>query len=240
MDDGSTDGTSQWAQALQDPRIHYHHLPHSGVSHARNQGIQRAQGEWIAFLDSDDLWLPQKLEKQIQTKCMVVHTEEIWMRNGQRVNPKKKHQKRGGRLFIHCIPLCCISPSSVLIHKEVFHKVGLFKEHYPVCEDYDLWLRITALYHVDFIEEPLVIKHGGHSDQLSRKFHSMDYWRVLSLKEHLRSPLLNWNERKALVTTLLKKCDILLKGYIKHQNMQNYDEIFRIQNEAKAFLKNLE
>ena len=139
----------------------------AGVSSARNVGIKRASGDWIAFLDSDDEWLPEKLETQMNAlyknpEIKICHTNEIWIRNGTRVNPKKKHEKFGGWIFQKCLPLCCISPSSVIIHKSIFKEIGLFDDSLPACEDYDLWLRITARNPVLYIKDSLLRKYGGH------------------------------------------------------------------------------
>ncbi len=100
----------------------------------------------------------------------VCHTDEIWIRNGRRVNARKKHGKKGGWIFQHCLPLCAMSPSSIMIHRDVFTALGGFDERLPACEDYDLWLRITARYPVLFTRQPLIEKYGGHDDQLSRKY----------------------------------------------------------------------
>ncbi len=203
-----------------------------GVSAARNTGIHSSDSELVAFLDSDDEWLPQKLELQVKylaqnQNCNIVHSNELWIRNGQPVGQGVKHQKMGGRIFSQCTELCLIAPSSVLVRRSLLNKVGLFDESFPVCEDFDLWLRITAIEDIGFISEPLVIKHGGHKDQLSMQFHSMDLWRVRALAKHLKNSELEANEKLALGTSLKNKCEILLKGFKKHQNFENVDEVER-------------
>lgn len=201
-----------------------------GVSAARNTGIVSSDSELVAFLDSDDEWLPQKLELQIKhlsenPNCNIVHTNELWVRNSQPVNQGNKHQKMGGRIFSQCTELCLIAPSSALVRRSLLNQVGLFDESFPVCEDFDLWLRITATEDIGFISEPLVIKYGGHTDQLSMQFHSMDLWRVRALAKHLKNSMLTANEKSALHTSLKKKCEILLKGFQKHQNFENVPEV---------------
>jgi glycosyltransferase involved in cell wall biosynthesis len=201
-----------------------------GVSAARNTGIVSSDCELVAFLDSDDEWLPQKLELQMKylsqnPNCNIVHTNELWIRNGQPVNQGPKHQKMGGRIFSQCTELCLIAPSSVLVRRSLLNQVGLFDENFPVCEDFDLWLRITATEDIGFVSEPLVIKHGGHTDQLSMQFHSMDIWRARALAKHLKNLNLLENEKSALHTSLKKKCEILLKGFQKHQNFENVPEV---------------
>lgn len=203
-----------------------------GVSAARNTGIQSSDSDLLAFLDSDDEWLPHKLELQMQylaqnQNCSIVHSNELWIRNGLPVNQGLKHQKMGGRIFSQCTELCLIAPSSVLVRRSLLNQVGLFDESFPVCEDFDFWLRITATEDIGFISEPLVIKHGGHQDQLSMQFHSMDLWRVRALAKHLNNSKLSESENLALRTSLKKKCEILLKGFKKHQNFENVNEVER-------------
>lgn len=242
VDDGSNDGTREWVQSELLGRtdlpleVHYLYTDRKGVSHARNKAIQLSRAPWVALLDSDDEWLPHKLEKQMQMASEhphlpLIHGEEIWIRNGVRVNPMKKHQKAGGRVFSQCVPICCISPSTSLIQRRLFEEFGLFREDYPVCEDYDLWLKITSRYEVGFIEDPVINKYGGHEDQLSRAYKAMDYYRVKSLKEIAESPHLSESERSLVKTTLQKKCDILLRGYERHNNMDNYTEVEQIFQE---------
>jgi glycosyltransferase involved in cell wall biosynthesis len=173
VDDGSTDDTREIIkQHFKDVR--YLYQENRGVSSARNTGIRAAGGDWIALLDSDDCWLPHKLEHQQQLlrdnpDARICHSDEIWIRNGKRVNPMKKHAKRGGYIFKHCLPLCAISPSSAIIRHDLFDEIGLFDESLPACEDYDLWLRLCAAYPVLYADEALLIKHGGHADHAAGK-----------------------------------------------------------------------
>lgn len=242
VDDGSSDGTAEYLKQLQEkePRLRVIQQENHGVSAARNHAIEVANGKWLAFLDSDDEWLAKKLQMQmelaqIRPELKIIHGEEIWIRRGRRVNPHKKHKKFGGRVFRHCLALCLISPSAVIINKEIFQKIGSFNEDYVVCEDYDLWLRITAQYDVGFIEEPIIKKYGGHSDQLSTKYFAMDYWRVKSLSQLIDSPHISENEQTLLLQTIIEKSTILLNGYKKHENLENYDEIDKLSQRAQAF-----
>ena len=153
-----------------------------GVSFARNKGLEKAKGSLICFLDSDDIWEEGKLETQVKwmqghPECKAVYTDEIWIRNGVRVNPMNKHKKYSGDIFKQCLPLCIVSPSSIMLRKSVLEEVGRFDEKMPVCEDYDLWLRIAVRYHFKFLKEKFIVKRGGHDDQLSRKHWGMDRWR---------------------------------------------------------------
>ena len=156
VDDGSTDNTPEIMDQF--PGVQQIRLEENrGVSFARNQGIAVAKGEWIAFLDSDDLWEKKKLATQMKwveshSEHHAIYTDEIWVRNGVRVNAMNKHRKYSGDIFCYCLPLCIVSPSSVLLHTELLKEVGGFDESMPVCEDYDLWLRIAKQFHFHFIE----------------------------------------------------------------------------------------
>ncbi len=216
VDDGSSDNTDQLIKEKY-PDIKYIWQENRGIGHARNTGISQARGIWIAFLDSDDEWLPSKLINQLkalqhQPDYKICHTNEIWVRNGKRVNPMKKHEKSGGLLFKNCLPLCIISPSSVIIHRSVFEDHGLFDESLPVCEDYDLWLRFCAFLPILYLEKPQIIKYGGHSDQLSHKYWGMDRFRIIALEKLIENPALSSENKLAAIQTLLEKIDIYIQG----------------------------
>ena len=220
VDDGSTDETEQLIKENY-PGVELISQQNKGVSAARNTGIQKATGDWICLLDSDDSWQANKLEKQTHAisenpEYLVCHTNETWYRNGKILNQGKKHEKRGGHIFQHCLPLCAISPSSVMIHKKLFQEVGLFDEALAACEDYDMWLRICCRYPVLFIDEALTNKFGGHDDQLSRQHWGMDRFRIIALEKILKSDVLNEQDRQAAIDMLLNKVTIFLKGAKKH------------------------
>lgn len=224
VDDGSTDQTAT-LMAQRYPQVTYLKQPNQGVSKARNSGVVRSRGDWLAFLDSDDEWLPEKLNRQWtvlqqQPDHRLCHGEEIWIRNGRRVNPMNKHAKSGGYIFEHCLPLCAISPSSVIIRRDLFEQAGGFDEKLPACEDYDLWLRICAVNPVLYVDQPLLKKYGGHADQLSKKHWGMDRFRVQALEKILQSGMLNDNQFAAATETLLKKCEVLANGASKRGNTE--------------------
>ncbi|MCH8157436.1 MAG: glycosyltransferase [Nitrospinae bacterium] len=219
VDDGSTDDTENVLRSF--PSARYLRLQeNSGVSRARNFGLERATGRYICFLDSDDLWDERKLEVQVKwmesnADCLVCYTDEIWIRRGVRVNPMNKHRKYSGDIFRHCLPLCIVSPSSAMLRASLLDEVGAFDESLPACEDYDLWLRIAVKYPFHFIEEPLIIKQGGHADQLSRKYWGMDRFRVAALEKLLVSDSLEGERLRLTRETLTKKCAVLIQGFAK-------------------------
>jgi glycosyltransferase involved in cell wall biosynthesis len=180
----------------------------------------------IAFLDSDDEWLPEKLEKQVNVleenpEYQICHTNEIWIRNGKRVNPKDKHQKFGGYIFDKCLPLCVISPSSVLIKKQVFKEYGLFDTALPACEDYDMWLRLCAFLPVLYLDTPLLKKYGGHKDQLSQKYWGMDRFRITALEKVLTYELIEQDKKRAVLNMLMKKLKIFINGARKREKNES-------------------
>ena len=231
IDDGSTDGTDKIIINSY-PDIILLKQKNRGVSCARNNGIKNAKGTWITLLDSDDEWLPEKLDKQLNalqdnSSSKICHTDEIWVRNGVRVNPMKKHRKYGGNIYKYCLPLCVISPSSVMIHKDIFKDVGLFDENLPVCEDYDLWLRICSRYPVLYLRKKLIKKYGGNDDQLSLRFWGMDRFRIQALEKMINDPILSENNRKATVATAINKGRILQKGFLKHNHKEEAEKMMK-------------
>jgi glycosyltransferase involved in cell wall biosynthesis len=216
VDDGSTDDSAEWIRR-DFPAVTLVRQENAGVSAARNRGVAQAQCEWVAFLDSDDEWRPEKLERQMRAleanpEYHICHTNEIWIRNGRRVNEGKRHAKSGGWIFRNCLALCVISPSSVVVRRALLERLGGFDETLPVCEDYDLWLRICARHPVLFLEEALAVKYGGHEDQLSRKYPAMDRYRVRALDKILGDGVLSPGDRKAAVRELLGKADVYIAG----------------------------
>jgi glycosyltransferase involved in cell wall biosynthesis len=215
VDDGSEDTTRDIIRE-EYPGVTCLHQANRGVSAARNAGIRAACGQFIAFLDSDDAWMPEKLSEQVQalrqSGLQVCHTDEKWMRDGSELKQLDKHTRNGGWIYAKCLPLCAMSPSSVMLDRGVFSEVGMFDESLPACEDYDMWLRVCARYEVSLVAAPLVTKYGGHADQLSRKHWGMDRFRVLSLEKMLVHGQLESLEYRQTLEMLLNKLQILMNG----------------------------
>jgi len=229
VDDGSDDGTSEMIQNKY-KSIKLIQQQNNGVSAARNKGIKHAKGDWIGLLDSDDEWTEKKLENQADRLIKTpeydfCHTNEIWIRNGVRVNQRKKHEKYGGYIFDKCLDICRISPSSVLFRKNILDHIGWFDSQLPVCEDYDLWLRITSEYRILFINEPLIIKYGGHDDQLSRSVESIEFFRIKSLENLLDRTELSTNNRVLAIQMIIKKYNIYLNGLVKRKKQSEAQQI---------------
>ncbi len=220
IDDGSTDDTIPYLQNHYGARLRLFTQKNSGPAAARNYGVSQSRGKYIAFLDSDDSWLPRKLEVQVSflekhPEFRFCQSEEIWIRHGLRVNPRNKHAKPSGDIFLSCLKLCLISPSSVLLEKLFFEQLGGFDASYEVCEDYELWLRATLLSPFQTLPEALVVKRGGHEDQLSRRHWGMDRFRVRALEKLLASIPLTSLQREAVVFELKNKLSVLAQGFSK-------------------------
>lgn len=238
VDDGSTDDTLISLDSLNthDDHIQIHSRPHGGAAASRNFGIGKATGEWIGFLDSDDWWHPEKLQQQVldiqnNPFTKIFHTEECWIRNGKPAFPQKKHRKQSGEIFEQAVQLCPISMSTVLVHRSLFNELGYFDSSYPVCEDYDFWLRSLWKYPVYLNSSLLVTQFAETSDQLSKKFVALDYYRVKSLVKIIKNEHISEQKKVVAVASATRRCELLLRGYKKHSNMKHYDEIERIYKE---------
>ncbi|MCD6429763.1 MAG: glycosyltransferase family 2 protein [Deltaproteobacteria bacterium] len=231
VDDGSTDNSADLMREQFGSRIRLLRLSRNrGVSYARNRGIELSRGSFIAFLDSDDLWEPEKVERQLafmraDSETLISQTDEIWIRNGKRVNPCKHHQKPSGSIFSECLPLCVVSPSAVMMRRRFFAEIGLFDESLPACEDYDLWLRTACRYPIPLLTEKLVVKHGGHDDQLSRTIPALDLYRILSLLKIFASDILTPFQKISALATLERKSKIYLNGCRKRGRIKEANDL---------------
>ncbi|TGK79729.1 glycosyltransferase [Leptospira bourretii] len=200
VDDGSTDGTWMdllsklpgWKGKLSSfgrnhKSIQIHQTEHRGVSRARNFGIESASGEWVAFLDSDDEWYPDKLSKQIEfhkshPEFFFSQTREVWNKKGNLMGPKGKYRKLSGWFLKESLELCMVTSSSFFAHKPTLETIGGFRIELPVCEDYDLWNRILLSGHpIGLLEENLMVRYGGSDDQLSNQYQALERFRLYSL-----------------------------------------------------------
>jgi len=232
VDDGSTDKSVDDLGAWTDPRLWILRQPRQGVSAARNAGIARASGDVIALLDSDDEWMPDKLERhlafQAQTGFAVSQCEEVWIRRGERVNPGMKHRKRAGWIFGPSLELCLVSPSCVMFTRSFWEKVGPFRVDLPACEDYDLWLRASLRYPVGLLPRALVRKYGGHPDQLSRKIIGLDLYRISSLLGILRRERLAEEQRELLQDNLELRVRRYIQGCLKRGKPEEAERVRRL------------
>ena len=218
VDDASTDRTQELLLSYRD-QIHRVTLSKNlGVSYARNEGVTHSKGHFIAFLDSDDEWKKDKIKHQLahfkqNPFYNLVQCNEQWIRHGQPFNQKKHHTKQSGFIFDLCLYRCMISPSGVMFRRRFFDYFQGFDTKLRVCEDYDLWLKISRYYPVGLNDHVDVIKYGGHEDQLSA-LPVLDQYRVTSLRSLLstESELCFFDKIEEM---LVKKQSILSKGALK-------------------------
>lgn len=236
VDDGSTDGTPSILNARSDARFRFIiHPKNRGVSAARNTGIRISAGTYVCFLDSDDLWKPEKLAMQKEffeqnPGTLICHTNEDWIANGRRKNQSDRHRKQGGFFFERSLELCLVSPSSVAIHRSLFDEEGFFDEQLAVCEDYDFWLRLNIHHAFGYLETALVVKRGGHADQLSRSTPVMDSYRIKSLLKLIERNDLPDDLKGATIRVLRKKARVVRDGCRKRGKTADahyYDELIR-------------
>lgn len=238
VDDGSDDASDEFIRR-NFPQVNYLYQENRGVSSARNAGVGATHSNWLAFLDSDDEWLPQKLEQQMDAlrqnpEYRLVHCDEYWIRRGVKVNQMDKHQKTGGDIFQRCLPLCVISPSAVMLQRSLLEELGGFDETLPACEDYDLWLRVCCHYPVLYVEQALLNKYGGHDDQLSHQHWGMDRFRVQSLHKLLCSSILDEQQAQQAKSMLIEKSEILKNGAVKRDNEETASFYQRLIEEYSA------
>ena len=220
IDDASIDDTEERLREFSGRiKVIKNHV-NRGVSAARNRGINESVGRYIALLDSDDYWLKEKLKVQVEffrqnPDAVICQAQEMWIRKGKRVNPAQKHLKPSGDIFVPSLKLCLVSPSAVMFKKSLLDEVGMFDETFPVCEDYDLWLRIAFKYPVYLIDKDLLVKEGGAPDQLSASMNGMDRYRIEAMVKLYKRDVLDETQKQALLTELENKCMVYGKGCIK-------------------------
>lgn len=221
VDDGSTDATSEVAKMY--PEVSLLRQKNMGVSSARNNGVMMAANEWIAFLDSDDTWHPKKLafqaahhKKHGNVKCS--YTDEVWIRGEREMPIPKKYHKPETIRFEEALEYCNIAPSSVLIQKKLFDRLGGFDESLEVCEDYDLWLRVLREEKIDLLPQKLINKYGGADDQLSMRHWGMDRFRVRALEKHLESEY-----DDVVRQELIKKYELLRADAAKYERSDDLE-----------------
>ncbi len=246
VDDGSFDATFEnLRNYIKRGDIVYLWQENKGVSGARNRGIEASRGEWIAFLDSDDLWLPKKLYYHwlfcVSNKDILIsQTDEIWLKDGRVLNPKKYHKKPAGYCFERLLERCLISPSAVMVHRKVFETVGYFDENFFACEDYELWLRIGYRFPIGFVDKKLVVKRGGHGDQLSYSIKMLDRYRILAIAKLILKEPLTSEQKGFALAELRRKCLIYGKGALKRGKEKEYAFCMALPDLVEKGLINIE
>lgn len=242
VDDGSSDQTAEALASFQNRITYIAHTENKGVSAARNTGIRASKAPFIAFLDSDDHWLPEKLDVQMRffqenPEAVACQTEELWIRNGKHVNPRNKHLKPSGDIFEASLKRCLVSPSAVMLKRSLLEQVGLFDEELPVCEDYDLWLRMSSQHPVYLIDRKLVVKEGGASDQLSSSLKGMDKFRIMSMMKLIKNNMLSDDQRNAVLNEMEIKCRIYGEGCLKRGKKEEGEYFLQLPMSIRKAIK---
>ncbi len=167
VDDCSTDNTYEVVTGFHDERLRYiRHDKNRGASAARNTGIREARGRYVAFQDSDDEWLPEKLEKQIEVfdtaspEVGVVYTGFWRIQDDKRIYiPSPEIKPKGGDIHDILLQVNLIGTPVTVLKRECFEKVGMFDEELPKLVDWELWIRVSKYYEFSFIDEPLAIAY---------------------------------------------------------------------------------
>ena len=233
VDDGSSDDTLSRLAALDDARLRV--LVHDrcrGVSAARNTGLAAARGDFVALLDSDDVWLPRKIERQLafmrERGHVVSQTQEIWIRGGRRVNPGEVHRKSDGDFFEAALARCLVSPSTVMGSRAYWERIGGFDETLPACEDYDLWLRTLVRHPIGLLDELLTVRHGGRADQLSAIYIGQDLFRIRSMARLLGQPEPTPWHKACMAKELRRKVSVYAKGCLKRDRPDEAERVLAL------------
>jgi glycosyltransferase involved in cell wall biosynthesis len=242
VNDGSTDETVEKVHnfmAHAPVEIHLISTTNRGPAAARNTAILASKNEFIAFLDSDDHWLKNKIKLQYNNlkenkEFSISHTKERWLRRGKHLNQKQIHIPRHGDIFAHCLKLCAVGMSTVMVRKTLFEKVGFFDETMMCCEDYDLWLRVSCNHPFLLIDSPLTIKEGGREDQVSFQYRlGMDGLRIKSIDKVLSTMILDREYFIAATEEIIRKLMIFGTGCLKHDKIEQGEKCFTMIDQCK-------
>ena len=143
-----------------------------------------------------------------------------------------RHRKRAGNFFVESLRTCLVSPSAVLMRKELFDSIGGFDEDLSAAEDYDLWLRIQVDHEIGLLDEPLTTRRGGHPDQLSATTPAIDRFRILALAKLLSGDSLSPGRRLATTQVLIEKCRIYAAGLMRRGKIDAARRYERIADQA--------
>lgn len=202
--------------------VRYEYHQNRGLGAARNRGIRHARGSYIAFLEAEDIWEPGHLRSQID--FLEGHRGACIARVGERPakeGPRSRRARRGevasGNLFAQALEQAPAGISCAVVHRSCFAECGEFDENMPACEDYDLWLRLTARFPVYYVEGPEVTRRAPRPDGSPHAWTS-DRFRVYSLEKSFQSGQLDSEQRFLVSQALVRRCERLVEGYRRQKS----------------------
>ncbi len=253
IDDGSSDNTQEWISNLVDPRIKTIRQTNQGVAVARNTGIAVALGDYIAFLDSDDLWKPTKLEQQVQ--CLEANPDvglvNTWIENIDEqgnslaiVPAPEAEGKVWSQIIEENVILCGSVP---MIRRLCFESIGKFDPNLLSAEDWDMWIRLAANYAFALIREPLV-SYRQHLQSKSNNLEKHLLYRLKTIDKTFQSvapELQHLKERAvgrahlAIAWKLLLQKDYKTANIYRQQALTHFPELRHSNNYKRLILLTL-
>jgi glycosyltransferase involved in cell wall biosynthesis len=235
IDDASTDNTKQVIEDLRKENIRYFRLEkNGGQCIARNYGVKMAKGQYIAFLDSDDEWLPNKLNLQIECfkngsdrlGCVYAFAYQNDVIKGITTLASKNFHR--GNIYNRFLEgFCPPTPSIFMVKKEAYQKVGGFDENLITFVDFDLWMRISQYYDFDFVEEPLIIKYEQIGDQYVNNFEKR-YKGYRLLREKWRDDVIKINGKNGWLKLRKRIVRSLIIPFLDHPPQNIRKHIFKL------------
>lgn len=261
IDDGSTDDTVSIISEYKNDRIKLFHQDNSGSAAARNYGVKQSSGIWIAFIDADDIWLPDKLQKQLEhcSNQAWSHTDLFFHGSFYPKYTKATDftSKHSGFILNNLLVENSIGTSSVVLKKEIFHELGGFNTDLRALQDWDLWLRIAEKYQACYIDQPLVY-YRVHTSSVSRNVRKTLPYHINLIDRVFSQQSIHRQQQKLKYKALSRSCricsqiaeqeeDFLFSCYCaarsllyRPQDMSNYSRLIKIMTKTIIyFFKNI-
>lgn len=259
VDDGSTDDTAERVESWvrRDNRVSLLQIDRIGTpGGVRNRGVAVAAGEIVAFLDSDDRWYPGKILTQLplhRIGARFSHTRERWMREDpgdakrgdgaealatpmREISQAKQNHRREGDPFQDALRKCIFGPSTVMIDRGVYDRLGGFRDDLEVAEDYEFWLRVLSHVPVGYVDEALTEKRAGGWDQLSERYGQIEGFRITALRDLVDTAYFRRfrsdEDQRVATEELVRKMRVFAAGARKRGRI---DDAVRLQKASNLY-----